>query len=119
MSGKWNEQKALLFVQKYRAEEYLWNVMCSLYKKKVERAKAYRRLLEAMNDPEITVNDAKAKIKSLRTTFHKKINDSCKSGIGTDELHKPALTWFEEMDDFVRESLARRNTQPNLVFNKI
>jgi hypothetical protein len=35
--------------------------------------------------------------------------------IGTDELYKPVLTWFEEMDNFIGESLDRRNTQSNLV----
>jgi hypothetical protein len=71
-SNEWQveQTKTLLFVQKYREQECLWNLKCSLYKNRVERKKAYRRLLEAMDDPEITVYDAKMKIKSLRTTFH-------------------------------------------------
>jgi hypothetical protein len=44
MSGKWNEQKTLTFVQKYIKKECFWDVKCSVYKNRVEREKAYRRL---------------------------------------------------------------------------
>jgi hypothetical protein len=37
--------------------------------------KKYRTLLEAMDDPEGIINDAKAKVRSLRSTFFKKKRD--------------------------------------------
>ncbi|XP_047991563.1 uncharacterized protein LOC125230463 [Leguminivora glycinivorella] len=114
MSNKWNEDETLKFVQLYREHECLWDKRCDAYKNKQMRASALEVLRDGMNKG-LTINDIKAKIKSLRNTYYlelDKIEKSTRSGAGGN-VYKPKAIWFEEYDSFVKPVTVRRKTTNN------
>ncbi|KAF5283217.1 hypothetical protein FQR65_LT14046 [Abscondita terminalis] len=97
----------------YREYECLWNTSSPLYKNKIARDNAYKKLCSNMNDENLTIKFIKNKIKNLRTTYHqelKKIKDSMRSGAGSSDVYKPTIPWFKEMHSFLEDSTENRET---------
>lgn len=57
------------------------------------------------NNIEITEDELKKKIKTIKTVYQQELNKitkSAKSGAGTDDLYKPKLIWFSDAS-FLKE----------------
>jgi len=71
------------FLEIYRNHEYLWNNKSENYHKTNIREKAYKTLHSELNLPHLSVNDIRAKIKTIPTRYSSelaKIRKSEKSG---------------------------------------
>lgn len=113
--SRWGDEKTVKFIRLYREYECLWNSSSSLYKNKIARDNAYIKIQEGMND--MTVKDIKNKIKGLRSTYHQEVNkikSSKRSGAGTNDVYKPSLSWFEEME-FLNDTLEYRKSNSTQV----
>lgn len=62
----------------------------------------------------VTIDDLKAKIKTIRTRYASelsKVQNSLKSGAGTDDIYIPKLFWYKQADTFLRSvCVPRRST---------
>ena len=56
-----------------------------------------------------------ANLRSYYTKELKKVNDSKKSGAGTDEVYKSSWSHFESLHCFLRTQVVPRKSQTNLV----
>ena len=83
------------------------------------RDAAYLKLADCANLPGFTVQEAKNKIKNLRSTYSqelKKVKQSKKSGL--DEVYQPSLIWYKEIDSFLGPVIASRDAQaPTVSWN--
>ncbi|XP_021930545.1 uncharacterized protein LOC110835002 isoform X3 [Zootermopsis nevadensis] len=112
MSGKWSEETTLKFIKEYRQLECLWDVKSPSYRNKAVRDAAYMKLADRASLPGFTVQEAKNKIKNLRSTYSqelKKVKHSKKSG--SDEVYQPSLIWYKEIDAFLGPVIASRDAQ--------
>ncbi|PNF21113.1 hypothetical protein B7P43_G05070 [Cryptotermes secundus] len=115
MPSKWSEEATLKFVKEYRQLECLWDVKSSSYRNKIARDAAYMKLADCASLPGFTVQEAKNKIKNLRSTYSqelKKVKQSKKSG--SDEVYQPSLIWYKEIDAFLGPVIASRDTQTSM-----
>ncbi|GFG29874.1 hypothetical protein Cfor_09298 [Coptotermes formosanus] len=112
MPSKWSEEATLKFVKEYKQLECLWDVKSASYRNKAVRDAAYMKLADCANLPGFTVQEAKNKIKNLRSTYSqelKKVKQSRKSGL--DEVYQPSLIWYKEIDSFLGPVIASRDAQ--------
>ena len=115
---KQNEKdNTLEFISMYRNHECLWRVQCKDYSNKNKRNSALDALLDIGLYRKLVPGASKAdvlrKINTLRSSFRrelKKINDSKKSGSGTDELYTPSLYYFDELSFVVDQDVPRQST---------
>lgn len=70
--------------------------------------------MEELNLDGVTIDDLKAKIKTIRTRYASelsKVQNSLKSGAGTDDIYIPKLFWYKQADTFLRSvCVPRRST---------
>jgi len=96
------------FLEIYRNHECLLNNKSENYNKTNIHEKAYKTLHSELNLPQLSVNDIKAKIKTIRIRYCSelaKIRKSEKSGAGSNDLYVPRLFWFKQADSFFARSL--------------
>ncbi|XP_061716947.1 uncharacterized protein LOC133524816 [Cydia pomonella] len=89
---EWDKEKVLLFIDKYRDKEILWDPTHGDHFNKLKKNDAWVELSEDMN---ITVEEAKKKITSLLASLRRekaKIKNSTGTGKGADEIY--TSTWF-------------------------
>jgi hypothetical protein len=83
------------------------------------RDAAYMKLADRASLPGFTIQEAKNKIKNLRSTYSqelKKVKQSKKSG--SDEVYQPSLIWYKEIDAFLGPVIASRDAQaPTVSYN--
>lgn len=121
MVHRWKEEEISIFLELYKNHECLWNNKCENYRNRVLREKAIETLLSEINIAELSVNDIKLKIKSIRTRYMAelhKVLKSEKSGTGTDDIYVPKLFWFTEADSFLRPVSIPKKSSSNLVSTK-
>lgn len=98
-----NKKDALLgFIEAYRNLPELWDVQSTAYSNRVKKAAAYDVLIDKLKpmEPDATRDSVVKKINNLRSTFRKelkKVNDSKRSGAGTDEVYIPTLWYFKDL----------------------
>ncbi|XP_063812991.1 uncharacterized protein LOC135050422 [Pseudophryne corroboree] len=95
----------------YRQNECLWRVRSPDYANRIKRNRAYQQLIEYSRgkNSDVDVDWVKKKISNFRTVFvkeRKKVQDSQRSGAGTDEVYKPTL-WYYDQIQFIIEQEAR------------
>jgi hypothetical protein len=77
------------------------------------------KLADCANLPGFTVQEAKNKIKNLRSTYSqevKKVKQSKKSGL--DEVYQPSLLGYKAIDSFLGPVIASRDAQvPTVSWN--
>lgn len=81
---KWSEDKTMKFINLYESHEVLWNTSISEYKNKHARKIALEKICNEMAIENFGVNEAKAKINSIRSAYCqevKKVSASKHSGI--------------------------------------
>jgi len=89
MSFAWKDDHMETFLEIYWNHECLWNNKSENYHKTNIREKAYKILHTELNLAHLSVNDIRAKIKTIRTRYCSelaKIRKSEKSGAGSNEL---------------------------------
>ena len=99
MSFAWKDDHMETFLEIYRNHECLWNNKSENYHKTNIREKAYKTFHSELNLPHLSVNDIRAKIKTIRTRYSSelaKIRKSEKSGSGSNDLYVPPLFWFKQ-----------------------
>lgn len=112
---KLSTQINLKFVQLYRDHECLWNATLASYKDKCKRDSALQKICDELKkmDIDMTIKDAKSKIKNLRATYCQeltKIDKSTRSGASSQEEYKSKLNWFQEMHSFIKNVPMKRKT---------
>ena len=115
---KWTEGETVKFVELYREYECLWDTSKTCYRNNQMRQSALEKIVTDMNIDDFKVADARQKIKSLRNTYNQelaKIEKSLKSGMAASEVYTPSVKWFSIMDQFVRKTKEKRQTQSNMV----
>lgn len=88
------------------------------YRDRDLRAAAAKRINHELNIPGFGQKEVILKFKNLRSSFSqelKKISDSARSGKRTDDIYKPKVFWFDQMNSFIRPFFQQRPTQSNLV----
>ena len=74
--------------------------------------------MQAMGREEFGVTEVKQKIKNIRSNYNQevqKIQESKASGTSLDDVYKPTVKWFDVMDQIMKGSKSRSETQSNLV----
>ncbi|XP_063781028.1 uncharacterized protein LOC134929203 [Pseudophryne corroboree] len=99
------------FIDLYNQNECLWRVRSPDYANRIKRNRAYQQLIEYSRgkNSDVDVNWVKKKISNFRTVFvkeRKKVQDSQRSGAGTDEVYKQTL-WYYDQIQFIIEQEAR------------
>jgi hypothetical protein len=105
MVFKWREEHTQMILELLSDHECLWNVKSENYRNRNIRERALEEILKQINIPDLTVEDVKLKIKTIRTRYSYelgKILKSEKSGAGRDDIYIPKLFWFKQADVFLR-----------------
>lgn len=121
MVHKWKEDETPMFLDLYKNHECLWNNKSETYKNRLLRDKAMKSFLSELNIPDLSENDIKLKIKSIRTRYMAeltKVLKSEKSGTGRDDIYVPKLFWFAQADSFLRPVSVSKSSSSNLVSTK-
>lgn len=116
MVFKWNDQNTLLFLESFKNYQCLWNHKLDEYKDRTIRANSIKSLISDLN-LEVTEEDIKHKIKTIRTRYTTeltKIKQSTKSGCSPDDIYVPTLYWFKQAE-FLSSVCVPRQSTSNLV----
>lgn len=115
---KWSEEETCKFVELYREAECLWNLASPNYKNKQERQTAIENLVKDMEKHGFGIQEAKQKIKNIRSTYNQeklKIKKSAKSGAGASDVYIPSLKWFALMEPVMKVGKGEVDVTSNLV----
>lgn len=96
------KEQLLHFIESYRNLPELWDIECPSYSNRIKKAAAYDILIENLKPLESDANRESVvkKINNLRSTFQKKlkkVNDSKRSGMGSDDIYVPSLWYFNDL----------------------
>ncbi|XP_076034871.1 uncharacterized protein LOC143021336 [Oratosquilla oratoria] len=119
MPPRWTEELTYKFVMLYKEHECLWNMHSEMYRNKLARQSALSDICVQMDVENFGINDAKQKIKILRTTFQQeqsKVEKSERSGAGFEDVYryKPSVIWFQAMSDIMKQGVLKRTSQSSL-----
>jgi hypothetical protein len=118
---RWNVNEIIKFLELYETYELLWNIRHQDYTNKNKRDLSFEKLVLQLREhgfENIDVELVRKKLKTIKTVYRQelsKITKSKKSGVGTDDLYKPKLAWFEKADSFLRGVTAARTSTSTLV----
>lgn len=109
----WKEFFAL-----YKEHPCLWQVKCSDYLNKYKKNDAYAVLTEKLKErlPSASIDLVKKKINIYRSTFRKevkKVENSIRSGTGTQEVYTPAWAFYNDLL-FLKDQECVRSSSSNL-----
>lgn len=79
---------------------------------------AFENILKKMQKEDFGIQDAKQKIKNLRSTYNqevKKIKKSAKSGAKTRDVYVPTVKWFPVLEPIMKKDKGTAETTNNLV----
>ena len=90
-------------IRLYKELPSLWKIKSEDYNDRNKKIRDYRILLEKYREryPKAAVEDVKKKFNALRTNFRKemkKVENSKKSGAGSEDLYEPTLWYYSEME---------------------
>lgn len=116
------ERLTTQFVQLYRNEKLLWDADHPLYKKRTERLRAYRRIVDGMRIEGFGVPEVANKIKNIRSTYLqelKKIKESVQQqremrgsmmddGDEPESQYVPKVVWFPIMNSMFAPIIERQ-----------
>ena len=111
MASNGTKENVLSLIKKYSEYPCLWNCKLQEYKNRLTREDAYKKIASEL--PQFTIEMVKAKIQTLRGQYRKQlslIKKSAKSGAGSDEIFKPTLWCFDQLnfliDDVICETVS-------------
>jgi hypothetical protein len=85
----------------------------TLYRKKDARLSALDEIVRKMGLENVTTEDAKQKIKSLRATHQQeshKIDKSLSSGAGLEDVYRPSMKQFTLMTEVMKSGVLKIGT---------
>lgn len=103
LSPPWQKKEQLLhFIEAYRSLPELWDIECPSYSNRIKKSATYDVLIEKLKpmEPDAVRDSVVRKINNLRSTFRKelkKVNDSKRSGAGSDDIYVPSLWYFNNL----------------------
>lgn len=117
---KWTNQEIIQFLEIYEHYDVLWDIQLTEYRDRNARDEHFKKLIKEMNEKGLTsdIDDVRKKLKTIKTVYSqelRKIEQSKKSGMSTDDIYKPKLSWFGVADSFLRNVTASRKSISNLV----
>lgn len=97
----WTEDAVLELATLWEAHQCLYDTRHRMYKNKFARSTAMNEIKDNLANffPNITTNDIANKMNTLRCSFSKenaKVKKTA-SGMGSDDVHKPTVFWFEAL----------------------
>ncbi|BES95822.1 Alcohol dehydrogenase transcription factor Myb/SANT-like [Nesidiocoris tenuis] len=111
---KWGDKQNMKFVNAYKSKECLWNQFSPLYNNKLAREAAVLEISAEMNLDNFGVHEVKAKIKSLRGTYHLELEKQKKSEqSGAAEVYVPKVKWFNVMKEIVSKGTIKKEPANN------
>ncbi|KAG5875847.1 hypothetical protein JTB14_012967 [Gonioctena quinquepunctata] len=105
---EWTKEILTEVIEMYRQRPCLWKIKDKTYLNKNLKMQAYNEILnflKSRNFENITIKDIKAKLQNLRNAFRKetkKIEDSNRSGAGTEKIYTPTL-WYYHLLIFTKD----------------
>lgn len=118
---KLNDKETARFLELYEMERILYDPNLENYRDRDLRDGAAKRISDTLKISGFGPKEVITKFKNLRSSYCqelKKIADSERSGSGTDDIYKPKVVWFEQMNRFIRPFVQQRPITSNLVSNK-
>jgi hypothetical protein len=115
MSFAWKDEHMETFLEMYQNHECLWNKSENYHRTNIYE-KAYKTL------PQLSVNDIRAIIKTIRTCYCSElaiIRKSEKSGAGSNDLYVLSLFWFKQVDSFVQDVCTPKDSSSNMQVSSI
>ncbi|RUS90333.1 hypothetical protein EGW08_001931 [Elysia chlorotica] len=105
----WSATQVIQFIELYRGHECLWNVNCTDYTNRLKRDMAYKKLMEYGKtiSGSFARSDVINKINNLRSNYRKevkKVELSKASALCPEEIHKPRLFYFDDLDQFLGDN---------------
>ncbi|KAI4459756.1 hypothetical protein MML48_6g00005452 [Holotrichia oblita] len=99
-SRNWSKEVVTHFIEMYKSFPCLWKIKSRDYTNRNLKNAAYDKLVEFCKtiNPEANRDFVVKKIQSFRGSFRKEIKrveDSKRSGAGSDEIHSPTLWYFD------------------------
>uniref|UniRef100_A0A2S2QPU3 MADF domain-containing protein n=1 Tax=Sipha flava TaxID=143950 RepID=A0A2S2QPU3_9HEMI len=123
MAERWTDSDMTKFLELYKEKELLWNPKLDSYRDNSARIAALDDIINNLQKPNLTQNDLKIKIKNIRTIYCRELTKLLKSkiiGVGTNDIYKPGLRWFEQADEYLRTvTEAKHNKSYLMLRNKI
>jgi len=106
------------FIELYKSYPCLWKTKSKDYMNRSKKDAAYETLLKKLQEvePNATKKTVKSKINSIRGSFRremKKIEESKRSGAGTDELYVTHL-WYYDLLLFCKDQEVPRKSVSNI-----
>ncbi|KAJ8874186.1 hypothetical protein PR048_025028 [Dryococelus australis] len=104
--NKMTQAQIIKFVELYGDSECLWNISCQEYKDCYVRDKALKETSEEMNIDGFGPREVVQKAKNIRSPYYqeiRKISNSKKSGVSTENVCKPKVPWLDILDAFFEE----------------
>lgn len=111
-NSRWSEELTCKFVQKYKEQNCLWDPKNINYTSKVARNSALTELVQHMDINGFGIEEARAKIRSVRSTYlseKSKINKSLETATEDCEVYKSNLKWFHPFKLIMGRSSKRKN----------
>ena len=119
VTKEWSHEETLRLIELWESEEVLYNIKHRGYSNKDQRNNGLQRVKEGLEESRI-VADAKeigSKLHSLRVYYSAqgcKLENSKKSGSGTDDVKKIKWTVFDKLA-FLNDNLQPRQTFSNII----
>lgn len=110
-----NKDFLIEFIELYRSYPCLWHVKSADYSNKIKKNEAYAVLVGKYReiDHTATRDSVVKRIASLRAAFRKefrKLENSKKSGAGTEDIYKPTLWYFDNLMFLKDQDIPRTGT---------
>lgn len=102
MQTDWSNELTMKFLELYASERVIWDSIDKNHKLKHKVHDAWKRI--SLNMDNISIEDLKAKKKSLMATFRpllKKKKASIRSGLGADDVFQPIWFAYDLMESFL------------------
>ncbi|XP_030765972.1 uncharacterized protein LOC115890000 [Sitophilus oryzae] len=115
MTRKLTENETVKLVQLYKEQECLWNTRNDNYKSREVRMCALKRIQEGMENLELSTDDIKAKIKSIRGTYYLELDKIEKSARSGGNVYVPKVKWFKDLNGFLKSVSVRRKITDDMV----
>jgi hypothetical protein len=118
MAERWTDSDMTKFLELYKEKELLWNPKLDSYRDNSARIAALDDIINNLQKPNLTQNDLKIKIKNIRTIYCRELTKLLKSkiiGVGTNDIYKPGLRWFEQADEYLRTVTEAKHNKSYLV----
>ncbi|XP_045132262.1 uncharacterized protein LOC123516724 [Portunus trituberculatus] len=99
---QWSRQDTAWIIDMYRQKPCLWNIKSADYKDRNKRVTALTAITREIEKKyaSVTIADIKKKLDCLRNQYRREMRqmeNSRKSGAGTDDVYSPKLWCFDEL----------------------